>query len=124
DEFGDCGEIIAPIARDKDNYVRRTVRDDGEFAHTRFRTVERGERYCLHEVTLFTGRTHQIRVHFAYIGYPLVGDKLYGGDTSVMKRQALHCGKLELDHPITKEHISVTSELPEDMSILLCKKSV
>lgn len=121
-EFGDCGEIIAPIARDKENVGRRVVRDDGEYAHTRFRTVAHNKRYCLHEVTLFTGRTHQIRVHFAYVGYPLIGDPLYGGDMSVLKRQALHCGKLSLRHPITGALIELSSSLPDDISALFDKR--
>ena len=121
DEFGDCGEVIAPIARDKDNVVKRAVRDDGEYARTKFRIIRSDENYSLCEVTILTGRTHQIRVHFAYIGYPLVGDKLYRGDSRILKRQALHCGRLEFVQPITGENIVLTSDLPEDIMTLFDK---
>ena len=121
DEYGESGEIIAPIARDKENVIKRTVREDGEYAHTGFRIIRRNERYCLHEITLFTGRTHQIRVHFSYIGHPLIGDKLYGGDTSILKRQALHCGKLSLTNPVTGAVIDLVSALPADIMTLFDK---
>ncbi len=67
------------------------------------------------EVELETGRTHQIRVHMAYIGFPLLGDELYGGETELISRQALHCGKIEFFHPITNEKMSFEQPVPEDM---------
>jgi 23S rRNA pseudouridine1911/1915/1917 synthase len=67
------------------------------------------------EVTLGTGRTHQIRVHFAYIGHPLCGDDLYGGDLEGINRQALHCGKLKFPDVDTGKVIEVTSTIPDDM---------
>ena len=113
------GEIIAPIAKENDNYMRRIVCEQGEYAHTKYRVVRCTEKYCLSEITLVTGRTHQIRVHYAYKGFPLIGDELYGGDTSVLKRQALHCGKLFIRQPVTGEEIKLESPLPEDMATLL-----
>ena len=71
------------------------------------------------EIKLLTGRTHQIRVHFSHIGYPLVGDGLYGGDMSLLSRQALHCGRLSFIHPLSNERVTVECPLPEDMSALL-----
>ena len=118
DSCGTEGEIIAPVAREKDDYMRRTVREDGEYAHTKYRVIRSTGKYCLSEISLVTGRTHQIRVHFAYMGFPLIGDELYGGDTSVLKRQALHCGKLFLRQPVTGAEISLSSPLPEDMESL------
>ena len=120
-EFGECGEIIAPIARDRENVIKRAVRDDGEYAHTKFRVLKYDKNYCLLEVRILTGRTHQIRVHLSYLGYPLIGDKLYGGDTRFLKRQALHCGELTMVQPITGEKISFSSPLPEDISALFDK---
>ena len=64
---------------------------------------------------LETGRTHQIRVHLAAMGHPLLGDDLYGGDTSVMKRQALHAVHLEAENPLTGESVSIYSDVPQDM---------
>lgn len=116
DVCGMEGEIIAPIAKEKENYMRRIVCDDGEYAHTKYRVIKCSENYCLSEITLVTGRTHQIRVHYAYKGFPLIGDKLYGGDTSVLNRQALHCGKLCFHQPVTGETISLVSPLPEDIA--------
>lgn len=123
DEYGTSGEIIAPLARDADNEIKRTVREDGEYAHTIFRVIMSNDRYCLHEIKLVTGRTHQIRVHFAHLGYPLTGDPLYGGDTSVLHRQALHCGKMTFLHPVTDREISLTSPLPGDMAALFDKNT-
>lgn len=67
------------------------------------------------EIELETGRTHQIRVHMASIGFPLLGDELYGGDTGLISRQALHCGRIEFFHPITKEKMRFKMPIPEDM---------
>ena len=80
------------------------------------------ERYSLAEIHLETGRTHQIRVHFAHIGAPLAGDDLYGGLRNDIPRQALHCGQLSFCEPLTGEHITVSSELPEDIQRLFKEK--
>lgn len=71
------------------------------------------------EISLRTGRTHQIRVHLAYIGHPLLGDDLYGGDCSEINRHALHCGYMKLIHPITRKEMEFECELPEDMDSCL-----
>ena len=68
---------------------------------------------------LETGRTHQIRVHMAYIGHPLLGDDLYGGDTSFIQRQALHSYKVSFIHPITKENVNYTAKIPQDLQIFI-----
>ena len=116
--LGESGEITAPIARESDSVIKRTVRDDGEYARTIFKAVKKNDRYCLYEVTLATGRTHQIRVHFAYCGFPLIGDELYGGDTSMMRRHALHCGSLSFIQPVKGDTISLRSDIPSDISAL------
>ncbi len=118
EKIGESGEITAPIARESDSVIKRTVRDDGEYARTVFNAVKKNDKYCLYEIILATGRTHQIRVHFSYRGCPLIGDDLYGGDTSVLRRQALHCGSLLFVQPVTGEKISLNSELPPDISAL------
>ncbi|MGN0640817.1 MAG: hypothetical protein ACI4JT_07685 [Oscillospiraceae bacterium] len=70
------------------------------------------------EITLKTGRTHQIRVHFAHIGFPLLGDDLYGGDCSEITRHALHCGKIRFAEPFSGNFVQFESELPEDIARL------
>ena len=77
--------------------------------------LERFREYTLIRVVLHTGRTHQIRVHMAHIGYPLAGDPLYGGNTDVLNRQALHSTRIVFKHPITGEQIDISAPLPEDL---------
>lgn len=113
---GDCGNITAPIARAEGSLIGRTVRDDGQFASTDYRVLFSCERLSFLEISLNTGRTHQIRVHFSHIGFPLLGDDLYGGDCTDIQRHALHCGEVSFSHPISGESICVKSELPEDMA--------
>ena len=124
EKFGMSGEIKAPIARENESMIKRVVREDGLYAHTRFRVIRVDGDICLSEVSLVTGRTHQIRVHFAYAGFPLLGDDLYGGDTSRISRQALHCGGIAFRHPVTGEPVSLVSPLPDDISALFDKNSI
>ena len=70
------------------------------------------------ELQLETGRTHQIRVHLASLGHPLLGDDLYGGNMKYIQRQALHAYHLELDNPLTAQHLSIYTDLPADMQAL------
>lgn len=113
------GEINAPIGRADGSIIKREVRADGQPAVTLYRPVLRKNGRTLLEVTLRTGRTHQIRVHFAHIGFPLCGDEMYGGNRTDIKRQALHCGKMRFKLPITGEFKEIESPLPEDISELL-----
>jgi len=115
EKYGDCGEIIAPIARVSDSLINREVRSDGQHAHTVFKVIKHNKKMSLLEINLVTGRTHQIRVHFSSIGHTLLGDDLYGGSVELINRQALHCGKATFIHPITKEKIYVKAPFPEDM---------
>ena len=117
-EFGFCGEIIAPIAREKESIITRIVSPEGQHAHTVFKVIKSSPEMSFIEASLVTGRTHQIRVHFSYKGYPLMGDDLYGGSRELINRHALHCGCLSFTHPITKKKIVVESEIPEDMKRL------
>lgn len=119
ERFGDCGEIIAPIARVSDSLINREVRCDGQHAHTVFKVIKKNSKMSLLEISLVTGRTHQIRVHFSSLGYPLIGDDLYGGNTELINRQALHCGAARFVHPLNKEKILVNTPFPEDMQNII-----
>ena len=121
-DISEPGEISAPIARVSDSIILREVRDaalGGKPAVTRYKPILRKNGRTLLEIDLLTGRTHQIRVHFSYIGYPLCGDSLYGGDCSAISRQALHCGEIRFAQCVTGEQICLKSPLPEDMEALL-----
>ncbi len=112
-------KIEAPIGRDKYNRQKMAVRDDGKTAVSHFKVLEKYKRAFLAEVTIFTGRTHQIRVHAANMGHSLIGDCLYGGrEFYGFKRQALHSAFLEFKEPDTNELISISLQLPEDMVFL------
>ena len=114
----ESGTIDAPIARERESIILRCVREDGQRAVTHYRRLMMNEKYSLAEIHLETGRTHQIRVHFAHIGAPLAGDDLYGGLREDITRQALHCGQLSFRAPLTGEPITVSSELPGDIKSL------
>jgi 23S rRNA pseudouridine1911/1915/1917 synthase len=121
-EIPESGTIDAPIARERESIILRCVRDDGQRAVTHFKRLKTNGRYSLAEIDLETGRTHQIRVHFAHIGAPLAGDDLYGGLRDDISRQALHCGKLTFSDPMTGEPITVSSELPKDITDLFLQE--
>ena len=107
------GEIIAPIARDEDSIITRRVARGGKYAHTSYKVIEQFGNIYLVDIHLHTGRTHQIRVHFSHIGFPLLGDDLYGGSLSEgISRQALHCHTLKFYNPFSGEEIGRASPLP------------
>ena len=109
------GEIIAPIARDEDSIITRRVARGGKYAHTSYKVIEQFGNIYLVDIHLHTGRTHQIRVHFSHIGFPLLGDDLYGGSlTEGISRQALHCHTLKFYNPFSGEEIGRASPLPTD----------
>ncbi len=112
------GTISAPIARQTESIILRCVRADGQHAVTHYKRIRCNEKYSLEEIHLETGRTHQIRVHFAHIGNPLAGDDMYGGKREDIARQALHCGELVFAEPLTGEIINVKSQLPNDIEKL------
>jgi 23S rRNA pseudouridine1911/1915/1917 synthase len=117
-ETPEAGRIDAPIARERESIILRCVREDGQPSVTEYRRIMFSGRYSLLEVRPLTGRTHQIRVHFAHIGHPLAGDDMYGGGLSDISRQALHCGSITFREPQSGEMMTVTAELPEDMAAL------
>jgi len=109
------GSIEAPIGRSRTDRKKMAVIADGKLALSRYRVLERFQNYTLVQVTLLTGRTHQIRVHFSYIKHPVVGDPVYGPAKHHlgMESQALHACRLGFNHPRTGEYMEFTSELPE-----------
>jgi 23S rRNA pseudouridine1911/1915/1917 synthase len=116
----DEGMIDAPIGRDPRNRQRMTVRDGGKRAVTHFKVLERFHEYTYVELKLETGRTHQIRVHMAYIDHPLAGDPIYGRrHTLAIDGQALHAMELGFTHPRTGQAMLFHSNLPPDMEHLL-----
>ena len=100
------GTISAPIARTEASIITRCVRQDGKPAVTHYRVLGHSADYTAVEIRLETGRTHQIRVHFSHLGYPLAGDDLYGGSCRHIGQQALHCGRLFWRDPVTKQACS------------------
>ncbi|QWH41267.1 MULTISPECIES: RluA family pseudouridine synthase [Bacillus cereus group] len=115
----EVGTIDAPIGRKADSIIERTVCEDGQRAVTHFRVMESYSDKTHVALELETGRTHQIRVHMAYIGHPLLGDDLYGGRRDVIKRQALHSTSLTFYHPILEKGMTFTVSIPEDMQYAL-----
>lgn len=114
------GVIDLPIGLIGENEVGRCVRADGYPSITKYKRINilKGER-TLVELTLETGRTHQIRVHMAHIGHPVTGDSLYGtARPEVIGRQALHAWSLSFDHPTKNTRVEITAEMPEDMKVL------
>ncbi len=113
-------EVNAAIGRDPSNRLRMAVvdlaRQPGKTAHTTLECLDQNDQACLVRCTLHTGRTHQIRVHMAHIGHPLLGDGLYGGRPEAgMTRQALHAWRLAFVHPFTAEPLVWMAEPPADM---------
>ncbi|MBO1200016.1 RluA family pseudouridine synthase [Staphylococcus simiae] len=116
----DYGTIDAPIGRNKNDRQSMAVVDDGKEAITHFNVLERFKDYTLVECQLETGRTHQIRVHMKYIGFPLVGDPKYGPKKTLdIGGQALHAGLIGFEHPITGQYIEQQAALPDYFETLL-----
>ncbi len=119
------GTVDAPIGPAEGALVRREVRPDGKPARTCYRTVGPCGPRTLVELTLDTGRTHQIRVHMAHLGCPLTGDFLYGReDRGLIARPALHSARLELVHPVTGERLRFAAPMPADMAALIPKGDI
>lgn len=115
----DYGTISAPIGRKDDSIIEREIRDDGSLAVTHFKVLEKINNITLVEYVLETGRTHQLRVHSKYIGHPIVGDSLYGSESSLISRQALHAYEISFVHPISHEIITIHSPMPDDIKNLI-----
>ena len=116
----DHGVIDAPIGRADGSIIRRCVRADGLPSLTEYETLQTNERFTLLRMRPQTGRTHQLRVHMAYLGYPLAGDWLYGTeDKNLIARPALHSYELWFTQPITGQELHFTAPIPQDMQRLL-----
>lgn len=109
------GTVDAPIARCGESIIKRKVDENGEQAITHYQPISTKNGSTLLKLKLETGRTHQIRVHMASIEHPLLGDDLYGGDTSHITRQALHCKDIYFTHPITNEKMHISCDFPDDI---------
>lgn len=115
-----CGMIQAPIARKADSAIERCVDfERGERALTHYKTLKSENNLSLVEFSLETGRTHQIRVHMQYLGYPLLGDYLYNPDFSLINRVSLHSFSLAFTHPITGAFMRFSTPLPKDMADII-----
>ncbi len=114
----DQGIIEAPVGRDTGDRKKMAITGEsrGKKALTRYRVVRYLDSYSLLEVMPETGRTHQIRVHLAAIGFPVVGDAMYGVKSSLLSRQFLHANKLGFEHPSTSKYMEFVSPLPVDLA--------
>lgn len=128
------GRIEAPIARSLSNRTKMTISPGGRYATTEYEVERSWERFALLKINLLTGRTHQIRVHFAYLNYPIAGDVVYSGyhravnnapdaDSKLaleeLKGQALHAAKIEFEHPITKQQMSFEAPAPPEIARII-----
>lgn len=113
------GTINAPIARKEDSIIERCISHDGSPSITHYEVIKEGNQqnvpFSIVKCILETGRTHQIRVHMAYVHHPLLGDDLYGGNTNLIHRQALHSVQISFVHPITKQSILLKAPLPKNL---------
>lgn len=114
-----AGTINVPIKVKEGHTIERCVSPDGKPCVTHYKPIKQGNNHTLLEIKLETGRTHQIRCHFSSIDHPLAGDDMYGGSLEFISRQALHCGKIELIHPITNEKAEIVSEIPKEFYDIL-----
>ena len=120
------GKIVTQIGRDKNDRKKMIVIDDitkGKNAITNYKVVSQNNLFTLVKVNIETGRTHQIRVHMRHLGYPILGDSVYGRKDNE-KRQMLHAYKLEFLHPVTGHQMEFTGEIPEDFQKALKKSDL
>jgi len=124
------GSVEAPISREYEDKIRRAVREDGSYAFSHYRVLRQYDKYALLSLTIDTGRTHQIRVHMAHIGHPLLGDPIYGnaaasgcpsGEAAAreLTRAALHAYRVSFRQPFTGDLFEITAPLPPDMAAFL-----
>ena len=112
----ETGRIEAPLGRKEGSIIERTVDfENGEYAATNYRVLQYLDGHTLVALKLETGRTHQIRIHMKYLGFPLIGDYLYNPDMRYIGRQALHSARLSFVHPMTREPMCFDAPLPDDM---------
>ena len=112
------GKIDVPISRKENSIIERCVSEKGQRAITEYEVIKNSKDMSLVKCKLLTGRTHQIRVHMAYIGHPLLGDTLYGTESTLIKRQALHCYKIAFIHPVSHKKLEFKIDMPKEFNIL------
>ena len=112
------GTINAPISRKEGSIIERCIDENGTNAITHYSVIKEKNNLSLVKFVLETGRTHQIRLHSKHIGHPILGDTLYGNESPLINRQALHCHKICFIHPITHKKMELISKVPNDMKIL------
>lgn len=117
------GTIDLPIARKENSIIERCIDKNGDKSITHYKVLNEKEfkniKYSVVKCILETGRTHQIRVHMSAISHPLLGDDLYGGNTTLIDRQALHSYKVSFIHPLTNKNVNYIADLPEDINKLI-----
>ncbi len=109
------GNIDKPIKIKEGHTIQRICADDGQKSVTHYIPICSNNNHTLLKIKLETGRTHQIRTHFSFLGHSLAGDDMYGGSLNYIKRQALHCGEVSFTHPFTNEMIVIKSDIPADI---------
>lgn len=115
------GRVDAPIRREFPEEMRRIVSPDGQRAITNYRVLAVQDGYSLVDFVLETGRTHQIRVHMAHLGCPVLGDSMYGRKSEMIARQALHCRYIAFTQPVSRQPVGVRCTMPEDMQEVCTK---
>ncbi len=118
------GIIDLPISRKPESIIERCVSQDGQKSITDFAVLKEFDNYSLVKCILKTGRTHQIRVHFSFIGHPLLGDTLYGHSSNLINRQALHSYRISFIHPVTKHVLSFETPVSEYFKIKKCQDNI
>lgn len=113
------GTIDVPIARKENSVIERCVNSNGDNAITHYKVINEFKNYSELLINLETGRTHQIRVHMAYLGHPIIGDTLYGVSSDLINRQALHSYKVCFVHPLSKNNLCIIAPLPNDIKMLI-----
>ena len=113
------GTINKPIARKENSIIERCISLNGKESITKYKVLKEFNNYSFIKCILLTGRTHQIRVHLVSINHPILGDSLYGKESKLINRQALHCYNINFIHPIYKNNIQIIAQLPNDMSNLV-----
>lgn len=112
------GIIELPIKRTEEG-IKRTVSEDGKYSKTGYEVLEENEDIAVVKLRLYTGRTHQIRVHLSNMGCSIIGDELYGEKSDIINRQALHCFYIEFDHPRSGNRLKIEAPLFDDMKKIL-----
>ena len=116
------GTINLPIARKENSIIERCIDENGDISITHYEVITENTvnnfNYSIVKCILETGRTHQIRVHMSSINHPLLGDDLYGGDNSLINRQALHSYKISFTHPVLHTNVEYEAKSPNDLLAL------